>query len=268
MSKALVIKGVDFSDQKVTTVNFLEEIPCTGISLSESTKSMSSVNSTFTLIPITTPLNTTDQVLWSTNNANIATVANGVVTQTGVGTVVITASCGGYTATCTITATNVLTFDYELQAQAAKVDITGRDYNALVKAAGVSANYGAIFSKTGSNKKIYNSSNGAVEGSVYPLSLGGNATTLTITVPSSIRATVWFVDENTACTYSASSSSFAAYAKYISGDSTPYDSSVSLGNRTVSVPEGANAVNITLQKPGSGNSVSAEDMAATTITVG
>lgn len=266
MGKALVIKGVDFGSQKLAEVNFTDTVPCTGISLSESTKAMTSVGSTFTLVPTLTPANTTDSVIWSTSNGNIATVANGVVTQMGVGTVVITATCGTQTASCTVTATNVLTFDYKLQAQAYKRDMTGTDFNQL-KTSGVSANYGALYKSTGSKKRIYNATDGAVTGDIYPLSLGGNATTLAINVPSSIRATVWFVDEDTACDYSADHSSYAVYAKFISGDSSVYDSSVSLGNRTVSVPEGANAVNITLQKPGSGNSVTAEDIAEVVITV-
>ena len=46
------------------------------------------------------------EVVWTSSNTSIATVSNGVVTTTKAGTVVITATAGEFTATCSITVEN------------------------------------------------------------------------------------------------------------------------------------------------------------------
>ena len=99
---ALVIKGANFAANKLTTVTFVEdEKPCTAIALSETTKSVTSIGS-FTLTATVTPADTTDDVLWSSSNETVATVADGVVSVTGLGTATITATCGEQTATCVV----------------------------------------------------------------------------------------------------------------------------------------------------------------------
>nr|WP_295293651.1 Ig-like domain-containing protein [uncultured Blautia sp.] len=51
--------------------------------------------------------NLTDKIIWKSSNTKVATVNSaGVVTARAKGTAVITASCGKYTATCTITVKN------------------------------------------------------------------------------------------------------------------------------------------------------------------
>ena len=109
MGKALVIKNVDFSTNKLTTVDLEDDVPCTGITLSASTLSITKVGNTSTLTASVTPYDCTDSVILTTSNANVATVAGGVVTATGVGTATITATCGTHSATCTVTVTHVLT---------------------------------------------------------------------------------------------------------------------------------------------------------------
>ena len=48
--------------------------------------------------------NLSDQITWSSSNKKVATVnSKGVVTAKAKGTAVITATCGDYTATCTVT---------------------------------------------------------------------------------------------------------------------------------------------------------------------
>lgn len=103
---ALVINGADFGTNKVTTVTFAEEVPCTAISLSESSKTVTTVTP-FTLTATKTPANTTDAVYWSSSDTDVVTVNNGTVTVVGVGTATITATCGAQTATCSIDATEV-----------------------------------------------------------------------------------------------------------------------------------------------------------------
>lgn len=116
MGKALVIKNVDFSINKLATVTLIDSVPCTGINLSASTLSISKVGNTSTLTASVSPYDCTDAVVWTTSNVNVATVAGGVVTATGVGTATITATCGSYSATCAITVTHVLT-DSDLWVQ-------------------------------------------------------------------------------------------------------------------------------------------------------
>lgn len=107
MSKALVIEGADFSANKAATVTFIESIPCTGLSLDITTKSVTSMEA-FTLTATATPTNTTDQIVWSSSDNTVATVADGVVTPVKLGTTTITATCGSYSASCEVTINNVV----------------------------------------------------------------------------------------------------------------------------------------------------------------
>lgn len=109
MGKALVIKNVDFSTNKLTTVELEDAVPCTGITVSANTASITKVGNTFTLTASVSPYDCTDAVVWSTSNANVVTVQGGVVTATGIGTATVTATCGAYSATCTVSVTHVLT---------------------------------------------------------------------------------------------------------------------------------------------------------------
>lgn len=79
-----------------------EPVSCTGITLNSSSLSFDSL-ATQTLVATVEPENTTDTVVWSTNDSTIATVENGVVTPIKNGTTNITATCGEYSATCEVT---------------------------------------------------------------------------------------------------------------------------------------------------------------------
>lgn len=111
MSRALVIKGANFSANKVEVITLSEPIPCTGISLSQNSITFTSVGSTVQLTATVVPLDTTDNVTWSSSNDNIATVVNGLVTCTGVGSASITAMCGSQSATCSVSATHTFVVD-------------------------------------------------------------------------------------------------------------------------------------------------------------
>lgn len=101
MATTLVIKNANFAANKVDTVVFAD-IPCTGVSLSDSTASLTSIGATKTLTATLTPADTTDVLHWSTSDSDVATVVDGVVTATGLGSATITATCGNYSATCVI----------------------------------------------------------------------------------------------------------------------------------------------------------------------
>ena len=102
MGKALVIKNVDFSDVAVDQVTIEEDVPCTGITLSANTASVTNAEDSVTITATLTPADTTDTVEWSSSNENIATVSGGVITVHGVGTATVTATCGEQTATVSV----------------------------------------------------------------------------------------------------------------------------------------------------------------------
>ena len=101
MAKTLIIKGANFSTNKLDTV-VLGEVPCTGISLA-STASISGLEKTTTLTPTVTPANTTDAITWASSDSSIASVSGGVVTSHRPGAAAITATCGQYSDSCVVT---------------------------------------------------------------------------------------------------------------------------------------------------------------------
>lgn len=87
------------SGSTLTIVN-----PCTGITLDRDTLTIAR-GSTATLTATVEPADTTNTIVWSSENDNIATVENGVVTAVGLGETTITAACGDKTASCKVTVT-------------------------------------------------------------------------------------------------------------------------------------------------------------------
>lgn len=78
--------------------------PCTGITLDKGTLTIAR-GETATLTATVEPADTTDTIVWSSENDSIATVENGVVTAFGLGETTITAACGDKTASCKVTVT-------------------------------------------------------------------------------------------------------------------------------------------------------------------
>jgi len=80
----------------------------TGISLNKPTLSLTACGATGPLVATVFPANATNQaVTWTTSNATVATVVNGIVTPVGAGTATITVTTqdGAKTATSTVTVT-------------------------------------------------------------------------------------------------------------------------------------------------------------------
>ena len=103
--------------------NMRERVPCTGITLSES--SVSFLNSTpVTITATVTPENTTDDVVWTCSDSTVCTVSNGIVTPLKNGTATITATCGSQTATCSVTVSG-LSFNISLSGAHATLTGTG-----------------------------------------------------------------------------------------------------------------------------------------------
>lgn len=89
----------DEASATLTIVN-----PCTGITLDKDTLTIAR-GETATLTATVEPADTTNTIVWSSENDNIATVENGVVTAVGFGETTITAACGDKTASCKVTVT-------------------------------------------------------------------------------------------------------------------------------------------------------------------
>lgn len=87
--------------QTPDTIATLVKSSATAISLSASTLSLTAGGSTGSLTATTTP--TGKAVAWTTSNANIASVADGVVTPVSAGVAIITATSGNVSAACTVT---------------------------------------------------------------------------------------------------------------------------------------------------------------------
>ena len=100
MAKTLIIKGANYSTNKLDTVSF-ELVPCIGISLSQNTISFTTLTSV-TLSATLTPNDTTDTLTWASSDTDVATVVDGVVTAVGIGTATITVTCGNQSATCAV----------------------------------------------------------------------------------------------------------------------------------------------------------------------
>lgn len=93
------LKDENIACSTLTIVN-----PCTGIKLDRDTLTIAR-GETATLTATVEPADTTNTIVWSSENDNIATVENGVVTAVGLGETTITAACGDKTASCKVTVT-------------------------------------------------------------------------------------------------------------------------------------------------------------------
>jgi len=62
---------------------------------------------------VVTPIDTTDNIIWKSSNESIATVVDGKITAISAGEVMITATAGSHSATCTITVSNEH-FNYDI----------------------------------------------------------------------------------------------------------------------------------------------------------
>lgn len=84
------------------------DLSCTSITLSASALEFTTTD-TQTLTANVTPDNCEDNVVWSVDDDSIATVSNGVITPVANGECVVTATCGDYSATCTVTVSAFVT---------------------------------------------------------------------------------------------------------------------------------------------------------------
>lgn len=107
----------------VAVSGIAEGVPCTGITLNKTTLDFDG-GGTETLSATVTPSDTTDKVVWTSDNRSIAIVENGVVTPMKSGSCNIVATCGEYSASCAVTVTN-MGIDYTLDALAGVTWLNG-----------------------------------------------------------------------------------------------------------------------------------------------
>ena len=106
MAKTILIKGADFSANKVATVDF-DRVHTTDIEI-ESSVSMESLGATHQITYTLTPSNSGDPIQWSSSDTSVCTVNDsGVVTAVGCGTATITATSNGHSDTCSVSNTNI-----------------------------------------------------------------------------------------------------------------------------------------------------------------
>ena len=148
MANALVIKGTNFSANKVTTVTF-GETPCTGISIDQSSISIGSFDDVEVEYTVT-PANTTDPILWESSDENVLTIENGVITPVGIGTSTITVSCGEFSDTAEVTVAISIIPNW----QYASITLTSSTPKIMVYTTGISHNKLTAFG-SGNVKSAY-----------------------------------------------------------------------------------------------------------------
>ena len=95
-----------WTDEYLSEITPIERVPCTGITLS-ATELVFTATGTQTLIATVEPSDTTDKIVWTTNNESVATVNDGVVTAVFNGNAIITATCGDYSAICSVSISGI-----------------------------------------------------------------------------------------------------------------------------------------------------------------
>lgn len=108
-------------DKTATCAITVVATPVTSVTLNQTSASLKA-GETVTLTATVNPSDATDKtVTWSTTDATVATVSNGVVTAKKVGTATITAKAGDKTATCTITVEPILVTSVSLDKTSLKM---------------------------------------------------------------------------------------------------------------------------------------------------
>lgn len=154
--------------------------PATKITLN-TTRQKLEAGKSFTLIAAVAPADTTDKVVWSSNNTKVATVSsNGTVKALKAGTAVITVKAGNVKATCTFTVANpvVKVSGVKLAATPSRSIAAGRRVQLKAAVAPSNAtNKGVTW--TSSNKKVATvNANGVV---TFNKKAGGKKVVITAT---------------------------------------------------------------------------------------
>lgn len=97
-----------WTDEYLNNLTPIVRVPCTSITLS-ATELVFTASGNQTLVATVEPSDTTDKIVWTSSDDTIATVNNGVVTAVDNGNVIITATCGDFSATCSVSISGIET---------------------------------------------------------------------------------------------------------------------------------------------------------------
>jgi len=95
-----------WTDEYLESLTPIVRVPCIGITLSANELAFTE-KGTQTIVATVEPTDTTDKIVWITSDENVATVDNGVVTAVFNGNATITATCGDYSATCSVAVSGI-----------------------------------------------------------------------------------------------------------------------------------------------------------------
>lgn len=255
MAKALVIQGVNFSTNAVAHITFDDPIPCTGISFSSDTVNITDYDPV-TIAYTVTPNDTTDEVIWSSTDADVVSVADGVLTVNGIGTCTVTASCGNYSASAMVT----VSIEYIENYVFGQLSAIGQN------GAGSIGTSDTRVSALGSGAqltdyKLANSS--GMSGDNYPILLPKN----TAYVRAKFTSVGNIYDSNTGALIAfyknedVGEGTLSSYIKILSDASVEYNAA-SEATKIVAVPSGAEAVGFRVRIKSAGESTAAQIMAA------
>lgn len=104
--RSFALARLAWTDTYVKGLTQVIPVPCEGITLNTATLTFTA-EGTQTLTATVIPDGCTDAVTWESNNTNVATVADGVVASVANGSAVITAKCGKYSASCSVSVTGI-----------------------------------------------------------------------------------------------------------------------------------------------------------------
>lgn len=207
MSKALVIKGASFAANKVETITLSEPVPCTGLSVSPTTVSFTTLNATQQLTVTKTPTNTTDTVSYTSSNESVATVSSsGLITCVGVGSATITVMCGEQSATCAVESEISMTLsDYLDGYQFTSTDLSynpPKNYAGLYVYEGKARVYASTTPTVG-GYKAFSTGSTSPGYDYYPIMMPKNTKTVEVTMGAqcSINGKIYIFDSTQEQTY-------------------------------------------------------------------
>lgn len=228
MGKALVIRNVDFAANALTTVTLEQDIPCTGIALSDSTLNLTSLEPV-TLTATVTPVDTTDALTWASSDTSVATVVNGVVTPLKAGSVTITATCGSRSATCAVSIRVFIDPHMLYQYYFSSAKASG--LLETIRIEGPGTTYGASVITTGSGRHVYQDATKLDGEHAYPIMMPTGMTSVAITLPNqNMKVAVSWCDSTQTSSYENDT------IKCLQTDGVPYDV-ITPGSRIVAVPD-------------------------------
>lgn len=191
MSKALVIKNADFSANRVDRIDILPDIPCTGITLDQAS---ASITDSVTLTATPTPAKTTDNIIWTSSDTRIATVDSGLVKAVSNGTAIITATCGNYSASCTVIVAIPLAIAKGHLIQVGTMN-SGTTLGQAAECG--TSNKGIAYGSSIGRYPVAGSKYSGDINDIYPISIPKGATAIDISTSSNYAAIIVYFDKDT-----------------------------------------------------------------------